>query len=238
MANDYRFKIVKMHGTILAILITIKSKHLINIVNGIKKFEIRKNKALKQVIEELIKEYGYATIYVGCSQEKPYLNCLDDFGFKWFWLEDKDILGVTENSKKATGGLTNGFYRRLNRQIIGKFECHKIEDFYFVEDDRNGNYSEVYLETEIENLEEKSCLSFDDLLQYVGLHTRGYAIHISNFEIFKYPKKVEEFRPYGWSFHCALTNCNLLDHSKEECAKCGATHIHNLPQNFTYLEIK
>ena len=31
---------------------------------------------------------------------------------------------------------------------------------------------------------------------------------------------------------------SYLKRVNQECAKCGATHIHSLPQNFTYLEIK
>lgn len=182
------------------IVITIKPQHLCNILNGIKTIEIRKNKNLANAVEKVIAENGECHIKCACSKSKPYLNSLEYMDLKWFWLEDKDILGVTENSKKATNGLENGLYRRLNGYIVCEIVVDKVEEIRcswgsnFIDwskypaDERY----DYYIGNEMDTCDicRVACLEMEKLDNYLK-GKKGYALHIKSVIPCKVPQHNE-----------------------------------------------
>ena len=150
-----------------AILISIKPKWYVEIMNGDKTIEVRKNKALYKAIQKLIDENGYADIYVYCSKGKlglydnrNHITCASDIFFL-------DKLGYDKPPL-------------LNGKVIFKFRCYKVDEWDIWQED----------------LEEKlkfACLSIKEFDDY-SKGQIAYAIHINDLEIFDKPKELSEFR--------------------------------------------
>ena len=109
---------------------------------------------------------------------------------------------------------------RLNGKIVA--ECDfEVEDLRIVDDDPLGAY---WYETKTLNeneILEKSCLTSDELFEYLGEDNEGYAIHIKNLHIFDEPRK--------------LYDC--LIHPKIEPRYYGCEHLSKAPQNMMYVEL-
>ena len=111
-------------------------------------------------------------------------------------------------------------------QVIGEFVCRNI-DFLSERDLFEGM-------DEISNsrIEEYSCLSIDELLQYKGKKEEIYAWHISDLLIYDEPKELSEFfyacdKPKG-------TDCSeCLDRRENKCKA-----ITRPPQSWCYVEEK
>lgn len=196
-----------------AILISIKPQHLVNILNGKKSIEVRKNKALASAIENLIQEEGYATIYVHCSKENHHLVKPKDY--------DKYLLftkGAIAYSREHT----------LNGKVVCTFKCYKEETIRSTEPlSVVGYYTKKSTIADERDLLEKSCLSFIELDDYLK-GKNGYAIHISNLIIFDTPKQLSEFN-----------TCNKYGIPQYEFGKngCNYRHLTRAPQNFAYVEV-
>lgn len=156
-----------------AIMISIKPQHLANILNGKKTIEIRKNKALASAIEKLIKEYGYADIYVYCTKgkvKKDFLTKSQKFGYI---LCPENALFNRDKTYDCNG------------KFVCSFKCYKVEEISF--DDKE--------------VQRKACLTEDELFDYLFVNEpyhedmkKGYAIHISDLKIFDTPKELSEFK--------------------------------------------
>jgi predicted transcriptional regulator len=81
---------------------------------------------------------------------------------------------------------------KLNGKIVA--ECDfEVEDLRIVDDDPLGAYwyeTKTLCENEVL---EKSCLTDDELYEYLGEDNEGYAIHIKNLHIFDKPKELSEY---------------------------------------------
>ncbi len=107
----------------------------------------------------------------------------------------------------------------LNGKIVAESDF-EVEDLRIVDDDPLGAYwYETKTLSENEILE-KSCLTSDELFDYLGEDNEGYAIHIKNLHIFDEPKKIT-------AYHCK-TNKN-----DELCLNggCGYKFFYKAPQN-------
>lgn len=196
-----------------AIMISIKPKWCAKIMNGDKTIEVRKNKALAKAIQKLIDKYGYAEIYVYCSKDgELFYNKITE---KWFALKSRNIKKV---------------HRLSNGVVKFKFRCYKVEEIRpKVKLGLLNTYNTYETETlAINPLLEKCCLSYEELDLYLKWKI-GYAIHISDLEIFDRPKELREFD------RCILT---------EDLSHDNITHIHQrykiikAPQNFCYVEVE
>lgn len=213
-----------------AIMISIKPKWCANIINGDKTIEVRKNKALANAIQKLIDENGYADIYVYCSKDKPNLwlpyeyDCFELDEASKPYLSNKPILDIDT---------------KMNGKVIFKFRCYKVEEIkvdFFIS--KNGYYGTYLLSGPV--LEKTSCLTHKDLKEYLrgdekcnDVQNIGYAIHISDLEIFDRPREICEF------------HTNVKKESPEEllCPECGKPmeyyeykYLTKAPQNFCYIE--
>lgn len=114
-------------------------------------------------------------------------------------------------------------------EVIGEFVCDRIEKFSVFE---NGavqywNYYDL----------EKSCLTYDEISNYIGKNKQGYGWHISNLKIYDKPKELSEFWsadkcPYASTDGCTYKYyCFRAGQTK----RCGNT-LKRPPQSWCYVE--
>ena len=197
-----------------SILLSIKPQYAAKILNGEKTIEIRKNKALASAIQKLIDEKGYADIYVYCSKSNTqYLA-----GSKNKVCE---IITKSANTRfspsidKYTG----------NGKVIFKFRCYKVEEIVL---NKNHFVNEQYYTDELdyEELLEQSCLTYKELDDYLQCGI-GYAIHISDLEIFDRPRELSDFIKCD-NKHIRIGNCFI--------GFGGIPRLTKAPQNYCYIE--
>lgn len=94
---------------------------------------------------------------------------------------------------------------KLNGKIVA--ECDfEVEDLRIVDDDPLGAYwYETKTLSENEVLE-KSCLTGDELFDYLGEDNDGYAIHIKNLHIFDEPRELNDYNYFRTNFFGTLGN--------------------------------
>lgn len=184
-----------------AIMISIKPKWMAKILNGKKTIEVRKSKSLANAIQKLIDENGYADIYVYCTKDKHYL-------FESDWSDNEGRCCVVQNElnkaieyvksqpcygKEQIGcpfvlyGTPYGNLLEKRKyysgKVVAKFRCYKVEELPFSKRQKQWANNELAFGCQLTYIE------FCDYLQY----KTGYAIHISNLEIFDKPKELSEF---------------------------------------------
>lgn len=155
-----------------AILMSIQPPHSCDILNLIKEWEIRKRFPL---------DYrGWVYIYVTKGNMNECLEYADN----------------PDRNKEGRWCVTSG-YPYANGKVIARFYCDKVEEIKFERvNDYSYNTFEYMTETLTENeLLKLSCLSAEELNNYLKGKT-GYAIHISQLEIFDEPKELWEFKYY------------------------------------------
>lgn len=198
-----------------AILISDHAQWCALMMNEKKTIEVRKGTALYKATKKLIDEYGFAEFYVYCTKQKPYLQR---------WERNNEILYFTDKWNKKIS---------LNGKVAFKFRCYKVEEI------KNNLAMRFFTESFNEKeLLEKSCLNEDELFWYLApqeLKAKccGYAIHISDLEIFDKPKELSEFRLY-MKDKCMTSKCLFQkDYMCEvECNK----PLTKAPQNFCYVD--
>ena len=192
-----------------AIMISIKPKWCALIMNGEKTIEVRKNKALASAIQKLIDENGYADIYAYCSKNE-YLYRTN----KGYFASKKPL---------AVGkGTDYTFAYSDEGKVVFKFRCYKIRSIikrYIPKD------SFIYSSSGC-LLSQDSCLSYEELdncLKAKIGETKGYAIHISDLEIFDKPKWLIDFKT------------KVYPNKKDSLITKTITKA---PQNFCYVEVE
>ena len=161
-----------------AIMISIKPKWCAKIMNGEKTIEVRKNKALANAIQKLIDENGYADIYVYCTKELTRL-----YGEQSPFIENHLNYFAGDFSE----GLDSNDTGFLNGKVVFKFRCREVKEISWqigLHDLEQQSFSDFL---------DKCCLSYFELRDYLNKEN-GYAIHISDLEIFDEPKKLSEFK--------------------------------------------
>lgn len=216
-----------------AIMISVKPKWCALEMNGKKSTEIRKNKALANAIQKLIDEKGFADIFVYCTKDnynhlhKLYDHSTDEtLGYSRSYYETNNVRKWEVEPQP------------LNGKVLFKFRCYKVEeiqykprelfesDMYYV----GSLISNSILSLIGDDLYNKSCLSHDEMHKYLQKQL-GYAIHISDLEIFDKPKELSDF--IHWVSYKKCKKCPL-----EECYGIKCPEIKTLtkaPQNFCYV---
>lgn len=158
--------------------------------------------------------------------------------------------------KKPIGticGINKGFKNEkdydLKGKVVGRFWCDKIYDVEVEENDSNGNYSDTYIYCENQNLEEESCLDFDDIVEYLWNYDtwggKGYAIHISNLQVFDKPKEINEFFkkcPCKYNKGIFFKDTHISDDGQQlvvpiKSGYCYVPRMTNPPKNYVYTEV-
>ena len=111
-----------------------------------------------------------------------------------------------------------------NGKVIGEFVCDEIVDFLVFENKAVHNWSLFDLA--------QSCLTYEQIGDYIGANKTGYAWHISNLKIYDTPKELREFTTpcpsqFAKSLDCSkgYKHCKYFveDRVPFECTKEGLT---------------
>lgn len=200
-----------------AIMISIKPKWCAKIMNGEKTIEVRKNKALANAIQKLIDENGYADIYVYCSK--------DDYLYRTNkgYIASKKPLAVGKGTEYTFAYSDEG-------KVIFKFHCYKVEEILpFIVRETKLGFAYELTEEKIINCQ-KAQLTYDEYSQYLNGKS-GYAIHISDLEIFNDPKELSEFKSHKKNIVNTKINGMVFETEFDNS-------LTNAPQNFVYLEVE
>lgn len=107
-------------------------------------------------------------------------------------------------------------------KVIGEFTCDRIFPINVFD---NGGIQNWFFEHM-----ERSCLTYEELADYIGNGRTGHGWHISNLKIYDTPKELSKFsRPFE----------NCIDKVCDEfgCASCeNGGHIKRPPQSWCYVE--
>ena len=147
-----------------AILMSIRPEWVAKILNGEKTVEIRK---------KFPKDY-VGWVYIYCCKNKPNL-------YRHF----KGEFLLLKETKKIC--LWNG-------KVVARFWCDNVEELMFLE----GLYSTLdrgYCTDTLDNaqVEIKSHVPQESIIDYLYSKGKGYAIHITKLEIFDIPKEISGF---------------------------------------------
>ncbi len=115
-------------------------------------------------------------------------------------------------------------------KIIGEFVCDKIDSYIHKE---NNRYWWSFSSPEhIKEIEEKTCLSIAQFIDYAGDSNTLYGWHISDLKIYDKPKELSEFKTVCYEQHCKL----FYD---RDCDKdtCSFRTIKRPPQSWCYVEV-
>jgi predicted transcriptional regulator len=206
-----------------SILISIKPKYVVKILNGIKKIEVRKGTALYKATKKLIDENGFADFYVYCTKEED-ITRIGRLGGDEFILERYPLTEVQHKS-------INSNYSAKGK-VIFKFRCYKVEEIKpFEEYDSPMGLAYKLTEEKIITCQ-KAQLTYDEYNRYLK-GKNGYAIHISDLEIFDRPRELCEF------------HTNVKKEPPEEllCPECGKPmeyyeykYLTKAPKSWCYVE--
>ena len=211
-----------------AILMSVHAKWCALMMNGDKTVEVRKGTALYKTIQKLIDENGYADIYVYCTKKEELfydLVCGKRFYFN-----------LPKRNK-------NKVYRLSNGMVVFKFRCYNVETIIY-----DNSYFKPFCHTReltSQNLYDKSCLSYNEIDNYLNGNT-GCAIHISDLEIFDKPKAIWEFEKVG-RYKNPTIKCE-----KREKGRCNYGHspftgkwvgcekarLTKAPQSWQFIEVE
>ena len=148
-----------------------------------------------------------------------------------------------------TSGIIGKFSDKANGKIIGEFVCDKISEIRVFE---NGNVQDFFFD----NLS-NTCLTYDEISEYIGRDGIGYNWHISELVIYDKPRELGEFccadieaikdckhrfimgqpeyytKHGGWikgSYGCCKSG------ETEWCEKCLTKPLRRPPQSWCYVK--
>lgn len=159
-----------------AILMSIRPQWVAKILNGEKTVEIRK---------KFPKDY-VGWVYIYCTKKDSLGRIKDTPRDRYF----VDCVETPQDFKKMDSGYDG------KGKVVAKFTLNKVEPIAQYDGNEERYFTKSLWETE---LFEKSCLGLEEMRNYIHNHC-GYAIHITNLEIFDKPKEISEFtywKDYG-----------------------------------------
>lgn len=210
----------------IKVLMSLQPKWCAKILNREKTIEVRR------VAPKLKAPYE---VLIYCTKEKPYIVA--------------SYSGVVENEKpyyvdvKFMPPVISEF---INGKVVGKFTVEKVEKINYKS--YNENYCYYSLEETIEGnygLEKMTGLNMSEIHNYLN-GKNGYALHISNLQIFDKPKELGEFYKCGYNealkqqefkneqakgFSCFVGGVYPLETLEKEYRLTKA------PQSFMYVEV-
>ena len=201
-----------------SLLLSIKPKWVAKIFNGDKTIEVRK---------VFPKEYK-GWVYIYCTKDNDYpLFAIyrNDRIVKYRYDEKHWHKGMWEED-------------RLNGKVVARFYCDKVERFEreYLSRDIDDYYQDNGCALD-KKFYKQSCLNEKELFDYIGGGS-GYAIHISQLEIFDEPKDISEF------YHYVKPKRTKDDIEFEKKMGCQTFYVSKLkpltkaPQNYCYVEVE
>lgn len=143
---------------------------------------------------------------------KDYIYCTLDGGVKG------DRLMIDGKVSKVVCGM-----------VIGEFFCDEIFPIRVFENGAIQDYM-------FHNIE-KSCVSYDDIANYIGNDGIGYGWHISELKIYDKPRELREFWKAGKCPYASESGCAYEYHCfrSGQTQRCGET-LTRPPQSWCYVE--
>lgn len=134
-------------------------------------------------------------------------------------------------TKGKVGHIINGQWNDLEvgGKVVADFICDNIIPINVFE---NGSIQDWN-----KNELEKTCLSYEDLAQYIGWGNTGYAWHISNLNVYEEGEDIENFAAFGKCPYNLIDGCSYPYH----CFRAGETErcghfLSRPPQSWGYVE--
>ena len=157
------------------ILISIRPQYVSMILNKTKTIEVRKR---------FPKDYR-GWVYIYCTKGKNIDETLIEntsHVFDRFFLNN--AFPRIHNIEKFP------HLRTLNGKVVARFYCDNVEEISY---NYRSDFTSVYTDTlDTEDLEKQSCLTRFEFAEYLQ-GNYGYAVHISQLEIFDKPKELGDF---------------------------------------------
>lgn len=210
-----------------SVLISIRPQWCEKIISGEKTIEVRKT-APKEVP---FKAYIYAT------RPKKFYKCgAVSTSDELLWLAN----GKIEMGDGFNFWADGDEYQCLNGRIIGEFVCDKV--FLLRPYTYDGGSADLGHRKFIQTFEGSSkgyeilsatCLSQDEMFDYICVGNYGYGWHISDLKIYDKPKELSEFY-----IPCKEKSCRECDAEREYdvCAVGRRKPITRPPQSYMFVE--
>lgn len=188
-----------------AILMSIQPQWVAKILNGEKTIEVRKKFPANY--------RGW--VYIYCTKNGEHLF---RYGNKNF--------GETYTYNLGCGSLS------LNGKVVARFYVDNVEEI------TNLGGQNIFETQTLDCIEllKKSCLYKEELDKYLIKEyedTRGYAIYISQLEIFDRPKALSEF----YYKRCNFDVCHKCSHY-DVCNNGYKVYLTKAPKNYCYVEVE
>ena len=88
------------------------------------------------------------------------------------------------------------WYTEQSGKVVGEFICGCIEPIYV--------FGDCSIQNWMMSNAENSCLTYDEVVRYIGKEKNGYCWHISSLTIYDTPKDLSEFgikrAPQSWQY--------------------------------------
>ena len=194
-----------------SVLISIQPKWCEVIANGKKTVEVRKTKPKTETPFK---------VYIYCTKNKEKLIDV---------IHDGDDMGdfihrgkpnfIKAYKDLSLYGLFNG------GKVIGEFVCDKVEQGHILWVKEQPKY--------YEKTDEKTQLTYRQMLDYLGEKGIGYFWHISDLVIYDKPKELSEFKKINRE--CWYADLGLAKRDCPECQNKGC-FVQRPPQSWCYVE--
>ena len=205
-----------------SVLLSIQPKWCKKIFDGEKTIEVRKTRPL---IDMPFKVYVYCTkermtrvpsMYAYLHKNEP--GACAEYGTIETWGEIGDVI---VNPHLASKHVSFG----MHGKVVGEFVCDKV--------------IELPCETTQPHwLKEKTCLSDDEYMNYLG-HKDGKGLYITETKLYDKPRELGEFvKPCDWNYDCCTCKRAVYELTKAEAKLfygCDR-EITRPPQSWQYVE--
>lgn len=221
------------------ILLSIKPKYVAKILNGEKTIEIRKKFPSDYV--------GW--VYIYCTKWNKNECLIPDLQ------PDKVYHPLTEKLHRGVYSIVeeNAIWNDckkyiLNGKVVARFWCDKVEEIACEQLDNGVGKDTFFYTDSVCDITKDSCLETSDLINYLGISMKdggivGYAIHITNLEIFDKPKEIKEFRRYcdkhfsWWTNRCLDCKAYTPDTDIEDYCNKNKLALTRAPQSYCFIEV-
>lgn len=202
-----------------SVLISIQPKWCELIASGKKTVEVRKT---RPKLDTPFKVYIYCTkARMPIRDNGRILMYEDDLAITNRWGQGK----LVEN---PCGAMWDGEFF-LNGKVIGEFVCDKVEQGHILWVKGQPEY--------YEKTDEKTQLTYRQMLDYLGEKGIGYFWHISDLVIYDEPRELSEFWKADKCPYASENGCTYKHHCfrSGQVKRCGET-LTRPPQSWCYVE--
>lgn len=115
---------------------------------------------------------------------------------------------------------------RIGGRVIGEFTCDRIFPINVFDNGSVQNWLFEHME--------RSCLTYEELADYIGNGRTGYGWHISDLKIYDKPRELREFKKNNRD--CFYADLGLAKRDCPDCKNSGC-FLERPPQSWCYVEV-